>query len=91
VSNSRFDPSTPWAWAANAADQIGSSAILLTYDGVGHVPYRISPCVQEASDRYLITLVAPKPGSHCPPIFPTDPAAAAPRLGGDGGRPHVRM
>ncbi|WP_211588642.1 alpha/beta hydrolase [Allorhizocola rhizosphaerae] len=82
VSSSRFDPSTPWAWAANAAGQIGSSAVLLTYDGVGHVAYRISPCVQEASDRYLITLAAPPPGSHCPAIFPTEPSAAPAQFDG---------
>lgn len=69
----RYDPATPYSWATNVASQIGSGATLLTYDGVGHALYAISPCVRSATDRYLATTQPPPPNTHCPAIFPTQP------------------
>jgi pimeloyl-ACP methyl ester carboxylesterase len=67
--NSRFDPATPYEWAAGAAHQTG--ATLLTYDGWGHGAYwKGSTCVTQATDRYLMTTVVPPAGTHCPAVAP---------------------
>ncbi|MGW1675788.1 alpha/beta hydrolase [Streptomyces sp. NPDC002324] len=71
VTNSRYDVSTPYSWASNVARQMGSSAVLLTYDGVGHGVYWLSPCGADAIDMYLTTLRTPAEGTHCPAIWPT--------------------
>ncbi|QNP68765.1 alpha/beta fold hydrolase [Streptomyces roseirectus] len=73
LTNSRYDPATPHAWGANAAQQIGREAVLLTYDGVGHGDYWLSPCARQAIDTYLLTLKTPRPGTHCPAVWPTGP------------------
>ncbi len=74
LTNSRFDPATPHAWGANAARQIGREAVLLTYDGAGHGDYWLSPCARAAIDTYLLTLRTPPPGTHCPAVWPVEPA-----------------
>ncbi|WP_308402706.1 alpha/beta hydrolase [Streptomyces sp. AC550_RSS872] len=71
MTNSRFDPATPHSWGANAARQIGREAVLLTYDGVGHGDYWLSPCARDAIDTYLTTLKTPRKGTHCPAVWPT--------------------
>ncbi|KOG24637.1 alpha/beta hydrolase, partial [Streptomyces viridochromogenes] len=43
VTNSRYDVATPHSWGSNAARQIGREAVFLTYDGVGHGDYWLSP------------------------------------------------
>ncbi|HEY8984455.1 MAG TPA: alpha/beta hydrolase [Streptomyces sp.] len=75
LTNSRHDPATPYAWGTNAARQIGKEAVLLTYDGVGHGDYWLSPCARDAIDTYLLTLKTPRPGTHCPAVWPTGPDA----------------
>jgi pimeloyl-ACP methyl ester carboxylesterase len=74
LTNSRYDPATPHAWAANVARQMGREAVLLTYDGVGHGTYRHSPCARDAIDTYLLTLKTPRNGTHCPAVWPTEPS-----------------
>ncbi|MFF7161319.1 alpha/beta hydrolase [Streptomyces sp. NPDC008086] len=71
MTNSRFDPATPYSWGANAARQIGREAVLLAYDGVGHGDYWLSPCARDAIDTYLTTLKTPRKGTHCPAVWPT--------------------
>jgi pimeloyl-ACP methyl ester carboxylesterase len=78
ISNARYDPATPYSWAKNVASQIGSAAVLLTYDGVGHSTYRLSPCARSAIDHYLTTRQTPPQGTHCPALFPTEPPAGQP-------------
>jgi len=68
--NARHDPATAYAWAERVAAQLGAGATLLTYEGWGHVVYDRSPCVAGAVDRYLLTLVVPRPGTSCPAIEP---------------------
>lgn len=70
VANSRYDVATPHAWASNVTRQIGREATLLTYDGVGHITYWLSPCMQAAIDVYLTTLTTPAKGTHCPAVWP---------------------
>ncbi|MGW0821310.1 alpha/beta hydrolase [Streptomyces sp. NPDC002845] len=70
VTNSRYDVATPHAWAVNSARQIGREAVLLTYDGVGHGTYWLSPCVRESVDTCLTTLKPPAKGTHCPAVRP---------------------
>jgi pimeloyl-ACP methyl ester carboxylesterase len=64
--NARHDPATGHVWAANVARHLGDAGVLLTYEGWGHIVYGRSTCVDEAVDRYLVTLVPPAPGTTCP-------------------------
>ncbi|MGJ5831950.1 alpha/beta hydrolase [Streptomyces ossamyceticus] len=75
VTNSRYDVATPYSWGSNAARQIGREAVLLTYDGVGHGDYWLSPCARKAIDTYLLTLKTPRKNTHCPAIWPAAPSA----------------
>ena len=70
LTNSRFDVATPYEWGRNLAGQL-PSATFLTYDGVGHGDYWLSPCARDAIDTYLQTGRTPPTGTHCPAVFPT--------------------
>ena len=59
------DPATPYAWAQSLAKQLRQGR-LLTYDGDGHTAYaRGSSCIDDAVDRYLLTLTLPADGTRC--------------------------
>jgi pimeloyl-ACP methyl ester carboxylesterase len=84
------DPATGYNWATNAHRQLGSAAVLLTYDGWGHGVYRQGPCPAMVTDSYLTYGILPKQGSHCPAVPPAGTAltssqrplpAAGPRPG----------
>ncbi|MFC7100881.1 alpha/beta fold hydrolase [Nonomuraea rubra] len=66
VSTSMHDPSTPYEWSANVAEQLGSKATLFTYEGWGHGIYGKTPCITTAMDGYLISLTVPAQGTRCP-------------------------
>ncbi|WP_043633001.1 alpha/beta fold hydrolase [Nonomuraea candida] len=66
VSSSLHDPSTPYEWSANVAEQLGPKATLLTYEGWGHSIYGRTPCTTSAIDGYLISQTVPAPGTRCP-------------------------
>ena len=70
MTNSRYDIATPYEWGQNLAAQL-PSATFVTYDGVGHGDYWLSPCARAAIDTYLVTLRTPPAGTHCPAVFPT--------------------
>ncbi|WP_165959573.1 alpha/beta fold hydrolase [Nonomuraea longispora] len=65
LGNSLHDPSTPWIWSANVARQLGSKAVLLTYEGWGHRIYGKDRCSTVPFDEYLISLKMPKKGARC--------------------------
>jgi pimeloyl-ACP methyl ester carboxylesterase len=75
--NARHDPATGHAWAANVARQLGDQAVLLTYEGWGHIAYGRSTCVDDVVDRYLFTRALPASGTSCPaePVSPTTSGA----------------
>jgi pimeloyl-ACP methyl ester carboxylesterase len=83
MTNSRYDVATPHSWGSNAARQIGREAVFLTYDGVGHGDYWLSPCARTAIDTYLLTLKTPRKNTHCPAIWPA--ASTAQRQSPSGG------
>jgi hypothetical protein len=60
VLNATGDPATPWVWARQMATYFQGSS-LITYDGVGHVLYGITPsrCVNDAVTEYLMRLERP--------------------------------
>ncbi|WP_119728183.1 alpha/beta hydrolase [Thermomonospora amylolytica] len=59
------DPATPYRWAEALAAQLASGT-LLTLNGDGHTAYLGgSPCITEATDRYLITATPPRDGTVC--------------------------
>jgi pimeloyl-ACP methyl ester carboxylesterase len=74
ILKSAADVGTPSAWNFAVASQIRNS-VLLSYDGIGHAQYWQSPCMQSYTDRYLIDLVTPAPGTHCAAVYPTAPPA----------------
>jgi pimeloyl-ACP methyl ester carboxylesterase len=69
--NSRYDVATPYPGAVRAVQQIGSSAVLLTYDGTSHVDYEETDCVRSAVDVYLTRLITPGRRAHCAAVFPS--------------------
>jgi len=76
VVGTRFDPQTPFANARRVARLLGN-AELLTYNGYGHTSENDpSACVEHAITRYLVRLVAPRPGTVCQADHqPFDPGA----------------
>lgn len=64
--NNRHDPATGYNWAVSAANQLGSAAVLLTYDGWGHGTYARTACIDNAVDAYLVSQTLPAPGTSCP-------------------------
>ena len=61
------DPATPYPFAQDMAQQLGS-ALLLTYDYDGHTAYgRGSTCVNNAVDAYLTQASLPPPATVCHP------------------------
>jgi hypothetical protein len=68
--NARHDPATGYAWAVGVARQLGDEAVLLTYEGWGHIVYGRGACVDGAVDRYLISRTLPPRGASCPAAAP---------------------
>ncbi|MEO3886428.1 alpha/beta fold hydrolase [Nonomuraea sp. B5E05] len=66
VGASRHDPSTPYAWSATVARQLGPKATLLSYEGWGHGICGMTDCTKAAMDKYLISLQVPAKGTRCP-------------------------
>jgi hypothetical protein len=59
------DPATPFQQAQALAREL-SSGVLLAWNGDGHTGYRVgSTCIDNAVDRYLITLAPPPNGTLC--------------------------
>jgi pimeloyl-ACP methyl ester carboxylesterase len=65
VLNSRYDPSTPYQWAVNVADQLNRHGRLVTYQGWGHGAYDRTPCTIAMVDRYLVDRKLPPIGATC--------------------------
>lgn len=61
------DLTTPYRWSQSLSATLG--APLLTRNGGGHVAVTKSPCVREATARFLVDTVAPPPGTVCSPSF----------------------
>lgn len=68
LANTRHDPASGHNWATNVARQLGRSGVLLTYEGWGHGNYTRSTCVQDAVDRYLISVDVPARDTRCPAV-----------------------
>ncbi|GAB3816986.1 alpha/beta hydrolase [Kribbella italica] len=63
--NGIHDPATGYAWALNAKQQLGKGAVLVTYEGAGHVVYSRTACTRAAADNYLLDLTVPPNGTRC--------------------------
>ena len=61
------DPTTPYAWSEELADQLGN-AHLVTYEGAGHTLYGEgrSACVEEIANAYLLAEEIPESDMVCP-------------------------
>jgi pimeloyl-ACP methyl ester carboxylesterase len=75
LMNSLHDPATAYGWATNVTDQI-DGGVLLTYDGWGHGVFYRGECMLGATERYLLDLTVPAPGTHCAAVPPTTVASA---------------
>jgi pimeloyl-ACP methyl ester carboxylesterase len=60
------DPATPYEQTARLAGMLGVG-VVLTWQGEGHTAYPQTRCVNEAVNRYLISLTAPPRDTICPP------------------------
>jgi pimeloyl-ACP methyl ester carboxylesterase len=90
VIGTTYDPATPYAGAQRLVDDLGN-ARLLTMEGDGHTAYGgDSPCVDAATDAYLVDGTLPAAGTVCvqevpftaPAPVPAGAAAAAAVLAG---------
>ncbi|MGH3770508.1 MAG: alpha/beta hydrolase [Pseudonocardiaceae bacterium] len=67
VVGTTHDPATPYPGAQAMAAQLGS-AVLLTYNGDGHIAYgRGGSCIDTAVDAYLTRGTVPGSGTVCQP------------------------
>jgi pimeloyl-ACP methyl ester carboxylesterase len=59
------DPATPYRWAEALSDQL-ESAVLLTYEGEGHIAYdEKDSCINTPIDDYFVDGTVPKDGLTC--------------------------
>lgn len=58
------DPATPYHWAEEMVEHL-DDAVLVTWEGEGHLAYRGNSCVDEAVDEFLIDGVLPEDGLTC--------------------------
>ncbi len=65
IIGTTFDPATPYEWSEALAEQLPTSR-LLTYRGDGHTAYGDNNlCIDDITDRYLLTGEMPQPGTTC--------------------------
>ena len=57
------DPATPYEYAKSMADEL-SPAVLVTFDGEGHLAYGQSRCVKTLVDAYLVRNQVPRDGTR---------------------------
>jgi hypothetical protein len=88
VISTTYDPATPYQWGEQLTAQLGH-ARLLTMAGDGHTAYGgNTPCIDTATEAYLVDLALPPPGTVCaqevpfaaPTPVPVDASAAASSL-----------
>jgi len=79
LTNARYDPATVYDWALRVHNQTRDTTVLVTYDGWGHGVYDRSQCTRAINDRYLVDLMVPKSGTHCPAVEPGVQSAAGER------------
>lgn len=72
MMNGIHDPATGYAWAVNARRQL-RKAVLVTYEGSGHVTYTRTACTRAAADNYFLNLTVPAADTRC---AANDPALA---------------
>jgi len=58
------DPATPYEYAKSMGDEL-SPAVLLTFDGEGHLAYGQSQCIKTLVDAYLVRNQVPRDGTQC--------------------------
>jgi pimeloyl-ACP methyl ester carboxylesterase len=64
IIGTTYDPATPYAWSQALNRQLPTSR-LLTYRGDGHTAYGdTNVCVDDITDRYLLTAETPESGDH---------------------------
>ncbi|HTF41234.1 MAG TPA: alpha/beta hydrolase [Propionibacteriaceae bacterium] len=58
------DPATPYEYAKSMAKEL-STAVLVTFDGEGHLAYGQNDCVKALVDGYLVRNQIPRDGTRC--------------------------
>lgn len=65
IIGTTFDPATPYRWSQSLNRQLPTST-LLTYRGDGHTAYgNTNLCIDDITDRYLLTGALPADGTTC--------------------------
>ncbi|MGY1636801.1 alpha/beta hydrolase [Geodermatophilus sp. SYSU D00742] len=78
VIGTTYDMATPYAGAVQMVRQLGN-ARLLTMEGDGHTAYAgKSPCIDAATDAFLVDLALPAEGTVCQQEVPFTAPAPAP-------------
>jgi pimeloyl-ACP methyl ester carboxylesterase len=73
-----YDPATPYAGGVRLAAQLGN-ARLLTMEGDGHTAYGgNSPCIDTATEAYLVDVTLPPPDTVCVQTVPFTAPAPVP-------------
>ena len=70
VVGGKNDPATPFRWAEEMTDNMGDSAVLVTYTGEGHGQVSESRCVAKIAGLVFTKKQAPKKGTVCQPDVP---------------------
>lgn len=73
------DPATPFRWAEELTDQMGSNVSLVTFEGEGHGQILSSSCVTDAEASVIRDLQLPAAGTTCQ----ADPPVARPEFWDD--------
>lgn len=67
VVGGKNDPATPFRWAEEMTNNMGDSAVLVTYTGEGHGQVGQSRCVAKIAGLVFSKKQAPKKGTVCNP------------------------
>ena len=72
IIGGKNDPATPFRWSEEMTDNMGDSAVLVTYTGEGHGQVTGSKCVAKIAGLVFAKKQAPKKGTVCTPDAPVD-------------------
>jgi pimeloyl-ACP methyl ester carboxylesterase len=70
VVGGKNDPATPFRWSEEMTENMGDSAVLVTYTGEGHGQVSESRCVAKIAGLAFTKKQAPKKGTVCKPDMP---------------------
>jgi pimeloyl-ACP methyl ester carboxylesterase len=70
IVGGKNDPATPFRWSEELTENMGDSAVLVTYTGEGHGQVTESRCVAKIAGLVFTKKQSPKKGTVCKPDAP---------------------